>query len=286
MKQIVTNNIVNFGEILNARLDAFARSTAHSLGDVHHLGGNTPSGDAALRQVVRDLLPKRFGVGPGFVASVEQGKLVLSAPQDLVVYDAWHNAPLLTTPDWALFPIEMVYATVDVRQGLKLTGSAKDRESVAALAENVKTLREMSRAKSYIHPSNAHDEHGNPVPSLLTWTDDTPPRHFLFLHRFRSTQAEKFKEAVIQARKDNRDFFYNGIFAANRNWFAGCRAYREPAQVLLDTDEAWVTFLNHLALSIEGIPAHHRYNRLKYLPHLGALYQLSEIDGPHFNSAL
>jgi hypothetical protein len=284
MKQIVTNNIVNFGEILNERLDALARASAHSFGN-RHLGGQAPAGDAALRQVVRDLLPGRFGVGAGFVASVEQGKLVLSAPQDIVVYDRMHNAPLLTTPDWSLFPIEMVYATVDVRETLK-NGAAKDRESVAALAENVKTLRDMSRAKSYIHPSHAHDEHGNPVPSLLTWSDDTPPRHFLFLHRFRSNQVERFKEAVIQARKDNRDFFYNGIFAANRNWFAACRAYRDPAQVHIDAGEAWVTFLSHLALSIESIPAHHRYNRLKYLPHLGALYQLSEIDGPHVNSML
>ena len=77
-----------------------------------------------------------------------------------------------TTPDWSLFPIEMVYATVDVRESLK-TGSAKDRETIAALAENVRAIREMSRAKSYIHPSHAHDEHGNPVPSLLTWADAT-----------------------------------------------------------------------------------------------------------------
>ena len=279
MKKNSADSAFGYAEILDQRLEILSRTAALHRGSSEDTGEADRAAESALRRILRDILPMRFGIGTGFVVSVEDGRAVQSVAQDLVIYDQLNNAPLLNTPDWSLFPIEMVYATITVAARWPRP-SARQKDGVPGMAQNVATLRAMARHKSYMLPSDAHDEHGNRVTSFLTWTASQPPRQFLFVSDHRGRELARLRDLVVETRKETRDFFFDGIFVANRRWFLACRAYRDPGLVFADGDNAWSFFLNGLLLSIETATALRPYNRFKYAPHLGRLFAASEVEDP------
>ncbi len=84
------------------------------------------------RQLLRDLvtrfLPARYGVGTGVVIDRQGNQSRLC---DIVVYDKTYYPSLLALEAAHLFPVDFVYATVDIRPRLS---SDEVRESLAAVS--------------------------------------------------------------------------------------------------------------------------------------------------------
>lgn len=86
-----------------------------------------------VEKFMRDHLPGRFGISSGLVIS-HDGKF--SNQADLLVVDSMNNAPLYGTAPNPLWPVEAVYALVEVKTNLS---PAELRDAVAK-ARRFKTL--------------------------------------------------------------------------------------------------------------------------------------------------
>ena len=75
-------------------------------------GGNR---EDLVEQFLTDHLPKRFGVSTGFVISHDG---MLSNQADLVVVDDQNNAPLYSQSRYKIWPVEAVYALIEVKTRL------------------------------------------------------------------------------------------------------------------------------------------------------------------------
>jgi hypothetical protein len=86
-----------------------------------------PSAGDNREDIVADFLtyhlPKRFGVSTGMVISHDG---VFSHQADLVIVDALNNAPLYTAMRNKLWPVEAVYALVEVKTTLGPSGLSDD----------------------------------------------------------------------------------------------------------------------------------------------------------------
>ena len=92
--------------------ESIRRDFAH-----HH-----PSAGEHREDLVRDFLqghlPKRFEVSSGFAISIKD---MFSSEADLLVVDHQNNAPLYRNNRKCLWPIESIYALVEVKTSLNLT---------------------------------------------------------------------------------------------------------------------------------------------------------------------
>lgn len=147
------------------------------------------SNEKYFLQCLREFLPKRFGVGTGFVESFSGAQ---SKQQDIIIYDDLNNAPLFICDAWSIFPIEMVNANIEVKTNLTLknleeTFSAEGTVLGEDPYGNKKSLRRMAEIdkKHYI----------GYLPSALA------PRFYIFAYRSNiaeSTLLTKLKEFSLK----------------------------------------------------------------------------------------
>ena len=100
----------------------------------HHLSAGENREDL-VAHFLEDHLPKRFGISSGMVISHDGA---FSNQADLVVVDALNNAPLHAGQHNQLWPVEAVYALIEV----KTTLSPSDLEDAIAKCRRFKALKQ------------------------------------------------------------------------------------------------------------------------------------------------
>ena len=97
------------GSLSRLRIEAeyFSRLSAHK-GELGRLN------EVHLMRLLREYLPPKIGVGTGFVVCGGE-ESDQSAQCDIVLYDAVNNAPFYVSETWSVYPIEMVYAVIEVK---------------------------------------------------------------------------------------------------------------------------------------------------------------------------
>lgn len=145
--------------------------------DLPHQGEKGGIRERRVVDLLSKYLPKRYGIGTGHIIDSKGG---MSNQTDIVIYDAFNGMALPIDNDYSLFPIECVYAAIEVKS--KLTASNAQREEDRG--EIYKCIKSTTRLKSL---SRNHDLPS--VPSLVfayttAWEQDQWKRvaeHFYFL---------------------------------------------------------------------------------------------------------
>jgi hypothetical protein len=78
-----------------------------------------------LAVLLRRYLPRRFGIGTGFVGAAH----AKSHQSDIIFYDALQNAPLYESEAFAIYPIEIVYGVVEVKTNASGKGVNKSQDA-------------------------------------------------------------------------------------------------------------------------------------------------------------
>jgi hypothetical protein len=95
-----------------------------------------------IKGVLLRTLPKRFSVGTGVIVSAAGD---VSAQTDIIIYDNFHNSPLLSEFGPGVYPVEIVYATVEVKSVLT---KAELRKSIDAIQRIRTVAPALAEAKS------------------------------------------------------------------------------------------------------------------------------------------
>ncbi|MGY4256759.1 hypothetical protein ACVI1L_003827 [Bradyrhizobium sp. USDA 4516] len=186
-----------------------------------HMGERGRIAEEIIKNILMRILPKRFSIGTGVIISASGD----CSPQiDIVIYDNFHNAPLLSEFGACLFPVEIVHATIEVKSRLT------KREFEKSLAA-IRTLRSLGSQRHYIVPS--YTKKGKRLVSRpVKRTLDVPPRNYVVAFAqegFGKTYSE-FK-TNLSASLDNPDTFIHGVCILKDDWFAGRIAYEPPSEL-------------------------------------------------------
>lgn len=102
-------------DFLSAKLQSLRMSISHS-------GEKGRSLESIVSNFLRDILPSEYGISTGFVAyHASEGEIKLSPQLDIIIYDAIRCGPIVRLSTCEVFPLEAVYAYVEVKASIQST---------------------------------------------------------------------------------------------------------------------------------------------------------------------
>lgn len=108
-----------------------------------------------VRDFLQKVLPKKFSVGTGFIVC-SAPSLPPSSQTDVVIYDEICNSPLHRELAAYVYPVEMVYGTVEVKAALRSSDLKKifeDIQKIHAMTEHRWYVQYMSAPKDPARPN-------------------------------------------------------------------------------------------------------------------------------------
>lgn len=88
-----------------------------------------------LKELLRQHLPKKLAIGSGIVIATDG---TISKQMDIVVYDSMNTPIMYTAGDMQIFPVECVYAVIEVKSNLN---SSELKMSIA----NIRSVKSMPK---------------------------------------------------------------------------------------------------------------------------------------------
>jgi hypothetical protein len=163
-----------------------------------------------IKGVLERLLPKRFSIGTGFIIN---SKGDASAQTDVVIYDDFYNRPLLSEYGVRVFPVECVYATIEVK-------SVLDSDSLQKSVADIMRLRKIGSTKQYV---------ANQKRAIIT----TPPRSYIvgFRQSGLGKDYTQFRTKLAELL-NKEDAHVHGVCILENDWFALRQAFKRPAVLL------------------------------------------------------
>ena len=102
---------------------------------IEHTGEKGRLHEHVTANLLRNIAPKKCAFGTGFIIN-SQGDI---SPQcDIVIFDEQHNRPLLADMDVNVFPIECVYAVVEVKTTLRHDELKKTLDKICQIRKMAK----------------------------------------------------------------------------------------------------------------------------------------------------
>jgi hypothetical protein len=147
-----------------------------------HQGVKGEGNETLLRDLLSRFIPERYGIGTGVIIDRfgKQSKQI-----DIVIYDKFFYPSLLSLATVHFFPIDIVYATVEVKTILT-SGSAKE-----ALA-NIASVKELSIIPEHFMMA----ESGGGGVSFVDYAPNHP-MGFVFAYNSEAQHGETFKNWFV-----------------------------------------------------------------------------------------
>lgn len=176
----MTNLILQYYEGILKQL----RSEVDSINSAFkHQGMKGSGNEAVLRNLLEKFLPKKYGVGTGIVIDNEGNQ---SRQCDIVIYDNVLYPSLLALGNVHLFPVDIVYATIEVKTTL-------DTKSSREAQENIRSVRTLKLVPdTFAAPTARSGSKPDDVIWSLEIAAPTPPLGFVFAYNSSTPRLETF----------------------------------------------------------------------------------------------
>lgn len=244
----------------DALQDIFDKQSSVLTGVLTHYGERGRNDEEYLRQFLLRVLPNRFSLGTGFIVSSDIEKKP-SCQNDIIISDQFWNSPLYSELAATVYPVETVYATIEVK-GV-LDKSAKGRKTKKSdldkAFENITYIRELAKSKRYLQYSGSPKSKDEPY-KLFVYKNEfsmtLPPRSYIFAYTKKGWRnINDFKLELEEKLKKYRSAHLHGIVILEKNWFAFQEPYTgDDVEIHVFSDNALLRFTNTLLRGIQSMP--------------------------------
>lgn len=242
-----TINVQQYYDALRAEfLLKATRSAALS-----HLGERGRNEEERVRRFLRRVLPQRFSVGSGIIVSSNK-MLGSSSHMDVVIYDEFYNAPLHRELTSDVYPVEMVYATVEVKRRL-------EKKDLPKILSDIQKIRAIGAERWYVAyaavPKSAADS-GQSITGQLQFRLSKPaPRSYLIAIRHKGWASIDAFVNDLTSALDAAPTHIHGIAVLDADWYLTLKAYSTPSAGLKPaTGNSLLRFVNKLLPDIASMP--------------------------------
>jgi len=187
-----------------------------------HSGERGRNNEERFREFLSRVLPKKYSIGSGFVVCSEPS-VPVSSQTDVVLFDEFHNSPIHRELASHVYPVEIVYGTVEVKGRLEKRDLRKifeDAAKIRALGQYRYYIKYESVAKSDAQPTKQ-------VVGLAELHSAVPPRAFVFAYE--QTGWRTLFEFVDSLREADREFaaHIHGLAVLDSDWYVTQEAHAE-----------------------------------------------------------
>lgn len=110
-------NSFNIRKLFSGYLEQLKAESAYFSDSVKHSGEKGRLNETHIAHLLRRYLPHKFGIGTGFIVSTNS-EIRISPQCDIIIYDSVNNAPIYESDAFSIYPIEMVYAVIEVKTNI------------------------------------------------------------------------------------------------------------------------------------------------------------------------
>lgn len=244
----------------NTLQDIFKMQSSVFTGVLTHNGERGRNDEEYLKQFLQRILPGRFSLGTGFIVSSDIEKKP-SCQNDIIISDQFWNSPLYNELAAKVFPVETVYAIIEVKGVLdrSLKGRKIKKTDLDSAFENIAYIRELAKNKKYVQfkgSPKSKDEPDKQVVRKEEFSMTLPPRSYIFAYAKKGWRTvNDFKLEIEEKLKKHRSAHIHGIVILEKNWFA----FQEPFTgdnivIQVHEDNALLRFTNTLLRGIQSMP--------------------------------
>jgi len=202
-----------------------------------HLGERGRIVEEIIRGVLQRTLPKRFSLGTGVLISAS-GQI--SSQTDIVIFDNFHNSPLLSEFGAGVYPVEIVYATIEVKSVLT------KRELKSSLSA-IRKIRKVGSKKHYVVPEVSITAEGKSTMAPRRVTMTVAPRSYVvaFGQRGLGKNYGAFCQTLRDCLDEHNDHVH-GVAVLENDWFAGRIANCNPAKLFGEKGNALLSLYSSI----------------------------------------
>jgi hypothetical protein len=209
---------------------------------VKHHGEKGRIIENVVKSALRGILPGRFSIGTGFAINALGH---ISRQLDIVIYDGHFNSPIVLEGGIGIFPIECVYAFIEVK-------SLLNGQEIEKFTETVRDVRDLASDKRYVTYGTRDDGKGNEVVDEKELKSTLPPRSFLFA--LKSDYANIGSVEVALRKYIERNLAHvHGLAVLDEDWFIAQQAFRHPSEFVCIDDGALRAFCASVLKSIQSV---------------------------------
>ena len=227
-------------------------------GVLPHFGERGRNDELRLINFLEQILPQRFGVGSGFVVS-SNSKAGVSKQTDIIISDEFFNSPLHRELSSFVYPIETVYATIEVKGTLSKYKRSNKKTDLDQVLESISKIRQLSKYKHYIDyklERNEKKKLNQMEVKKYSFSISLPPRGYLFAYNSNDWNSiEDFMDSLKKTLQTHAKSHIHGVVILNKDWFVVQKAFTGNSKELYGFENnCLLHFVNSLLDGIQSLP--------------------------------
>lgn len=248
-----TNRMTPLDTYFNAHRELLAKQSEFLTGVFPHMGERGRNDEEILRSFLQRVLPRRYSIGTGFIISSnsKNSVKVQSKQTDVVVYDDCINIPIHRELAASVFPIEIVYASIEVTGSLTKKKITDSIESIAAIRRMAKTKTYSLYGATPVGPSS--DNRWNVA--IRDFQRPLPPRSYILAYDT-SMNIDAVRSHMTKTLCATKNSHLHGLVVLSKDWFLQQLAPGKGKSVAIQPFEgnALLRFLQHLLVAMGSMP--------------------------------
>jgi hypothetical protein len=214
-----------------------------------HSGERGRNDEERFREFLGRILPRKYSVGSGFIVCSE-ASVPPSSQTDVVLFDEFQNSPLHRELTAHIYPVEIVYGTVEVKGRL-------EKRDLPKIVEDIAKIRVLGKHRYYMAYGSVpkpNSTTGTKVVGHAEFHTEVPPRAFVFAYEQRGWSS--LDELVVSLREANSaaSAHIHGLAVLNSDWYVEQEAFADdPPKYLATEGDALLQFMNGMLYSIGSV---------------------------------
>ncbi|UVT15757.1 MAG: hypothetical protein H8K04_18460 [Nitrospira sp.] len=214
-----------------------------------HSGERGRNNEERFREFLSRVLPRKYSVGSGFVVCSD-ASVSVSSQTDVVLFDEFQNAPIHRELASHVYPVEIVYGTVEVKGRL-------ERRDLPKICTDIAKIRTLGQYRYYLKYSAVHKSDEQPTKQIVGRSElhsNVPPRAFVFAYEQKGWESlsDFVDDLAEEARRVSTHI--HGLAVLDSDWHVSQEAYAEdPPKFEVAEGDALLNFVNGMLHSIGSV---------------------------------
>lgn len=214
-----------------------------------HAGERGRNNEERFREFLGRILPRKYSIGSGFVICSESS-VPVSSQTDVVLFDEFHNSPIHRELASHVYPVEMVYGSVEVKGRL-------EKRDLPKIFEDIAKMRVLGKHRYYISYGSVAKSESQPTKQIVGHAElhsEVPPRAFVFAYEQRGWKTlGDFLDSLREAYRETPTHIH-GLAVLDSDWYVTQEAHAEEPPVYHAVEgDALLNFVNGMMHSIGSV---------------------------------
>jgi len=214
-----------------------------------HSGERGRNDEERFREFLGRILPKKYSVASGFIVcsvpSVE-----VSSQTDVVLFDELLNSPIHRELTSFVYPVEIVYGTVEVKGRL-------EKRDLNKICQDIAKIRALGKRRYYIRYAAVPKSNEQPTKYITGRAElhtAVPPRAFVFAYEQKGwSNLGAFIDSLREAAVEGHAHIH-GIAILDSDWYVTQEAHAKVPHTFHGKEgDALLNFVNGMLHSIGSV---------------------------------